>query len=611
MMGLLTESNKNYKLLLNESAKSFKFNLKFKGGYYSNSIDSFGELNKNIDKIVAEVKNSKNQKLLRVVIRSGESAVPNTDNELNGKRVEPGYLSQKRFETIKSFVTNKFKQLQKIYPKLQSVTFDPDTSPKVGKDIILKKSGTSFIGQKFCPKDKIDIKTDPQGYTCTDKNFVPGENIKNWTQGKETDYADIKQKYIDDQFVEVELFLDTVLTEEQKTEQSAFLNAASQIATNRESISTLTDELNLFFYQYTIAGAIADSYLNGTQKPEFKNLPGQLLTMNKYFALGSDATNIPPLNCGPFVVRIIPEGGKQISIPIPPDKGNLTAKTYQKWTVVIAPKYRLEFDPAIDKNTDPAGWKGQWLFAAYYLNGTKNTTNDWQFISNKPKDIDFTIIETITPKVNTKKVQGDPVTQENWFKTWGDASGRYRGYYNLLNTIKPTSKSLDKETTDKASTVKGVVQKQSNATTQSTTKKTLKEEISRIQSMMGVINESITEDVDIVIEYDDDALYVNILTNGENVGNITLEGYGNVFTIVDAEIKETKRGMGLYSKSLIKLLNEMPNIEIVSVFRSPEADNSWSKLIGSYLPQDITYNKKFHKEENTTEYRLFKYMNPH
>jgi hypothetical protein len=136
--------------------------------------------------------------------------------------------------------------------------------------------------------------------------------------------------------------------------------------------------------------------------------------------------------------------------------------------------------------------------------------------------------------------------------------------------------------------------------------KNIQEQISRMKSMMGVINESLTEDVDIVIEYDDDVLYVNILSKGEYVGNITLEGYGNVFTIVDAEIIETKRGVGIYSKSLIKLLNEMPNIEIVSIFRSPEADNSWSKLIGSYLPQDITYNKKFHKEENTTEYRLFK-----
>jgi hypothetical protein len=138
--------------------------------------------------------------------------------------------------------------------------------------------------------------------------------------------------------------------------------------------------------------------------------------------------------------------------------------------------------------------------------------------------------------------------------------------------------------------------------------KNIQEQISRMKSMMGVINESLTEDVDIDIEYDviTDVLYVNILTNGENVGNITLEGHGNVFTIVDAEIKETKRGVGLYSKSLIKLLNKMPNIEIVSVFRSTEADNSWHKLIGSYLPQDITYNKKFHKEENTTEYRLFK-----
>ena len=108
-------------------------------------------------------------------------------------------------------------------------------------------------------------------------------------------------------------------------------------------------------------------------------------------------------------------------------------------------------------------------------------------------------------------------------------------------------------------------------------------------------------------ESNEDFIDVSILDDNNNkIGSFQLESYdGKNYTIIDAFIDEDHRRLGYYKKSLLDLLNERPDITIFSVFRSEEASRAWDKLV-SNLPIDVSYKKKFHKAENTLEYKLFK-----
>lgn len=104
-----------------------------------------------------------------------------------------------------------------------------------------------------------------------------------------------------------------------------------------------------------------------------------------------------------------------------------------------------------------------------------------------------------------------------------------------------------------------------------------------------------------------DFIDVSILDDdGIKIGSFQLESYdGQNYTIIDAFIDEDHRRMGYYKKSLLDLLNERPDITIISVFRSEEASRAWDRLVNN-LPIDVFYKKKFHRAENTLEYKLFK-----
>jgi hypothetical protein len=108
-------------------------------------------------------------------------------------------------------------------------------------------------------------------------------------------------------------------------------------------------------------------------------------------------------------------------------------------------------------------------------------------------------------------------------------------------------------------------------------------------------------------ESNEDFIDVSILDDDNNkIGSFQLESYdGKNYTIIDAFIDEDHRRMGYYKKSILDLLNERPDITIISVFRSEEANRAWDKLIKD-LPTDYSFTKKFHRAENTMEIKLFK-----
>ena len=111
---------------------------------------------------------------------------------------------------------------------------------------------------------------------------------------------------------------------------------------------------------------------------------------------------------------------------------------------------------------------------------------------------------------------------------------------------------------------------------------------------------------EINIQDSDDGMTVSIVEKGEQVGTFELETDDNVhYTIVDANIDQAHRGKGFYQKAIIDLLSKKPNMVIHSVFRSPEAERAWQRLLQK-LPTDIKVKKVRYPEEKTTDIMLTK-----
>ena len=131
----------------------------------------------------------------------------------------------------------------------------------------------------------------------------------------------------------------------------------------------------------------------------------------------------------------------------------------------------------------------------------------------------------------------------------------------------------------------------------------------RIELLDETASSTITESIK-VNEFTPDFLDVDILDDkNTKIGSFQLESYdGKNYTIIDALIEEDFRMQGHYRKSIIELLNLHPKIVIVSVFRSEEAERAWKKLLET-LPEGFHFTEKHHREENTTEFKLFKALN--
>lgn len=185
----------------------------FKGGYYS---ASYADFKTNLDpdlKTVQEFLTNGAGKafVVRVRIGAGESRIPNTDNEKGGVRVDPGYLSNERMNTIDTYITQKLKSFVGkglvTLPTIEKIPADPLAKPPV--------SGPAWIGQPFCPKDKLP-EDDTQGYACAGVSFVPGPNITNWKKAKTLNpnpYATQLSGYTQAQYIKVKLELKEIPAE--------------------------------------------------------------------------------------------------------------------------------------------------------------------------------------------------------------------------------------------------------------------------------------------------------------------------------------------------------------------------------------------------------------
>jgi len=103
------------------------------GKYKFNSLSPEAKkaINQSIAKVALFINENPNTEVT-ISIEVGESAVTNYDNEgATKKKVDPGYLSQKRGETIKEFLTDQFKNFVDS-GKIKTAPIIPDAKTNIG-----------------------------------------------------------------------------------------------------------------------------------------------------------------------------------------------------------------------------------------------------------------------------------------------------------------------------------------------------------------------------------------------------------------------------------------------------------------------------------------------
>lgn len=193
--GIITEQTTPSDIL------SVNVRVNFKGGYHSKDYANFKEtLDPELLKVQNFLKSGKGKAfIVKVIVGSGESKIPNTDNEKSppNNKLNPGDLSKYRQSTIQTYIDNYLGSYVKSGILISKPTVIA-TKPVIGK--------TEWIGQPFCPKDKIPS-DDTQGYICAKSDFVPSPEVKNWSQGKTTVYKSVFDAYVTEQYINVKIEL--------------------------------------------------------------------------------------------------------------------------------------------------------------------------------------------------------------------------------------------------------------------------------------------------------------------------------------------------------------------------------------------------------------------
>jgi len=202
---------KQYNLLTEGDTPTTTLNVEkkvdFEAGHYSEKYIK-AAIDPEIKKISDYLNSGGGKKyLVSVEISSGESKIPNSDNEKGG-RLDPEVLSKYRMNTIESYITKSLTPFKDKGLLMGLPTF---------KRLEIKIGGPDWIGEPpikgpvFCPKNLLKP-NDPQGYACLSEDFNPGNDangnpIINWYSGKKGIYIKWFEKYSDAQFVKVKISL--------------------------------------------------------------------------------------------------------------------------------------------------------------------------------------------------------------------------------------------------------------------------------------------------------------------------------------------------------------------------------------------------------------------
>ncbi len=271
------------------------------------------------------------KKNIIIKLNASESQVPNYDKEVTPKKkLNPGDLSKMRYETIRTFMTNWLNGL-------------------------LTKGIISRMPEFVNTQPQID-KTTPW-----DPNSSPQD-----------------PKYTKHQFVEIE-----INAEGQEEVKKIFTPEFERVDTSRTPQSTFTEYNKALFYNYSYAPAA----VLGMSKSEAEALPGALLTMNREFFL---LDPIKKFNLPSFKANITPNGGQTVPVIIYNIKGgipNTIPSQWTKWDAYVSNSYNLE----IPYPADSKEFQSAWIFIYWYIK--KGFPQDWDFIGNKPKNVDWNLID--------------------------------------------------------------------------------------------------------------------------------------------------------------------------------------------------------------------------
>ena len=186
-------------------------------------------------------------------------------------------------------------------------------------------------------------------------------------------------KYTRHQFVEIE-----INAEGQEEVKKVLTPEFEKVTTSRTEQSTTNDYNIALFYNYSYApGSVL-----GMSQSEAEALPGALLTMNREFIL---KTPIEKFNLPSFKANITPNGGQTVPVIIlkamsssgVPDSPNY----WSKWNAYVSESYNLEIPFAVDSKE----FQSAWIFIYWYIK--KGFPQDWNFIGNKPKNVDWNLID--------------------------------------------------------------------------------------------------------------------------------------------------------------------------------------------------------------------------
>ena len=272
------------------------------------------------------------RKKIIIKLNASESQVPNYDKEVTPKKkLNPGDLSKMRYETIRTFMTNWLNGLitKGIISQMPEFV---NTQPQIDK--------TTPWDPKSSPQDP---------------------------------------KYTKHQFVEIE-----INAEGQEEVKKVLTPEFEKVTTSRTEQSTTNDYNIALFYNYSYApGSVL-----GMSQSEAEALPGALLTMNREFIL---KTPIEKFNLPSFKANITPNGGQTVPVIIlkamsssgVPDSPNY----WSKWNAYVSESYNLEIPFAVDSKE----FQSAWTFIYWYIK--KGFPQDWNFIGNKPKNVDWNLID--------------------------------------------------------------------------------------------------------------------------------------------------------------------------------------------------------------------------
>jgi hypothetical protein len=366
ILSLHESATKNFYLMseqnTNETEKdsiSLTKRVEFPSGLHSASAVNLENL---IDLSAIEefLKKYKDKKIV-IKLKSSESQVPNNDNEVTPKkRLNPGDLSKMRYQTIQTFMTEWLNGL-------------------VSKGIISQVP-------KF-------INTQP--YIDTTTPWDPKSSPKD-------------PKYTKHQFVEIEV---DATAEIEKIPTIKIVINSDEVETSRTKGAAKYEYNAALFYNYSYAPAA----VLGMSQSEAESLPGALLTMNRELVL---LREIKKLNLKPFITNIVPNGGQEVPVIFLNYIGGVTnrlptsPKNWFKWTAYVSNSYNLE----VGFPSDSKEFQSAWLYLYWYIK--KGFPSDWNFIANKPENVDWNLVDVELQSGGTQKQNSTMEKQKEYWSLY-------------------------------------------------------------------------------------------------------------------------------------------------------------------------------------------------